>query len=117
MKARFFAVLLFSLAGAISGFADHFTFPIDTGIQSQWVLNAKGATNALPYLYSDGSPTQQVGLSVSSQGSGSGISLNGSDVSAFDGFWTATYAFYLPPKATNAVITFTNLGFDDAGVL
>ena len=43
--------------------------------------------------------------------------LNGSNFSSFDGYWTATSKFYLPPKATNIVLTYTNLGLDDAGVL
>jgi hypothetical protein len=117
MKSHLPAILLLSFASIISGFADHVTLNISTATQSSWTVTTSGITNATPFLFCDGSSADQVGLSISSRGDGSGFYLNGSNFSSFDGYWTATSEFYLPPTATNIVLTYTNLGFDDAGVL
>jgi hypothetical protein len=117
LKSHLPAILFLSFASVISGFADHITFNISTATQSSWTVTTSGITNATPFLYCDGSSADQVGLSISSRGDGSGFYLNGSNFSSFVGYWTATSSFYLPPTATNIVLTYTNLGFDDAGVL
>jgi hypothetical protein len=117
MKLHFLAIICVAFAGIIPASADHVTLSISTASQTSWTVNAKGVTNATPFLYFCGSPANQIGLSISSRGDGSGFYLNGSNFSSFDGYWTATYGFYLPPTATNIVLSYTNFGFDDAGVL
>jgi hypothetical protein len=117
MRSHIPAILFLSFAGIISGFADHVTFNISTATQSSWTVTTSDITNATPFLFCEDSSAGQVGLSISSRGGGSGFYLNGSNFSSFDGYWTATSSFYLPPTAMNIVLTYTNLGFDDAGVL
>jgi len=74
---------------------------------SGWTVTGGGAVNA---------PAMQ-NISLSSNRISSGTFAAGGSADAFDGFWTADFRFVLPSNASNVVLTFSNLFFDDRGIL
>ena len=56
-------------------------------------------------------------ISLTSDGGGLGDFVQGGSLANFDGYWTATYTFYVPANAINPVLEFTNFFADDRAVL
>lgn len=108
--------MIFLGIGLTPGLAEHVTINVTTTAPTGWTVSSSGISNVVPYIYYNNS-LSQIGISVSSTGNGNGFFLLDTNLSYFDGYWTASYAFYLPPTATNVVLNYSNLGFDDAGVL
>ena len=75
-----------------------------------WTVTAGGATDVTPYPF--GSE-----LSISSTGTGVGSFVPGGSWSAFDGFWTAQFSFFLPADASNVSLNFSGVYADDRAVL
>lgn len=75
-----------------------------------WTVTAGGAIDATPYPFG-------TELSISSTGTGVGDFVQGGSWSAFDGFWTAQFSFYLPANASNVSLEFSDLYADDRAVL
>ncbi|MDB6034635.1 MAG: cell wall/surface repeat protein, partial [Verrucomicrobiales bacterium] len=76
-----------------------------------WHLAAGVVADAPPYVIEGNI------LTVTTTGGGDGAFLPGGSADGFDGYWTATYPFFLPANATNVSLTFSNLGGDDRVVL
>jgi len=74
---------------------------------SNWTITGGGAINA---------PAMD-NISLTNNRISSGTFAAGGSAANFDGFWTADFRFVLPSNATNVVLTFSNLFFDDRGIL
>jgi hypothetical protein len=83
---------------------------ISTTITTNWTVTGGGATNVVPYAHGNE-------LSVTSTAFSNGTFLPGGSLANFDGFWTAKLTFVLPYGATNVSLVYSNLTFDDRGVL
>ncbi|HEY3932209.1 MAG TPA: PEP-CTERM sorting domain-containing protein [Verrucomicrobiae bacterium] len=86
------------------------TIDFSTTTTAGWTVTAGGAINATPYPF--GSE-----LSISSTGTGVGSFVSGGSWNAFDGFWTAQFAFFLPADASNVILNFSGMYADDRAVL
>ena len=86
------------------------TINFSTTTASNWLATAAGATNV---------PAWPLGthISVTSNAFSTGTFLPGGSLANFDGFWTATYSFFLPANATNTTLTYSNIVADDRAVL
>jgi hypothetical protein len=76
-----------------------------------WTVSGAGVTNATPFILGNGA------LSLSDNGHRTGTFVPGASAPAFDGFWTATFSFFLPASATDEIATLVSLGADDRVVL
>ena len=76
-----------------------------------WTVSGAGATDATPFLFPSGA------ISLSNNGHSSGTFVTGGSAAAFDGFWTASFSFFLPATATDAIGTLVSLTADDRVVL
>ncbi|MGD1089454.1 MAG: hypothetical protein ABR955_12130 [Verrucomicrobiota bacterium] len=82
------------------------TIDFSTTTTAGWTVTAGGATNATPYPFGNE-------LSISSTGTGIGSFVSGGSWSAFDGFWTAQFTFFLPANALNVSLNFSGMYADD----
>jgi hypothetical protein len=111
------ALSLVLAIAAISCLGDSVEFSIRTDTPDGWTVTTSGISNVAPFVIYTNAEISVPAIGVTSTGVGTGFFLLGENLTNFDGFWTATNQFYLPPAATNVSLTFSNLGFDDAGVL
>jgi hypothetical protein len=93
-----------------------YTISFDTGTAAGWKVNGGGASGATPYVISISDIS--IGcLSVTSDGRVDGSFVPGGNIANFDGFWTATYSFYLPANATDVVFNYGTFFADDRTVI
>jgi hypothetical protein len=85
-------------------------FDFSTTMTTNWTASGGGAVDVTPYQYG-------TEISVTSTAFSNGTFLPGGSLAQFDGFWTATCAFFLPYGATNISLVYSNLTADDRGVL
>ncbi|HEV3333472.1 MAG TPA: hypothetical protein VG096_20955 [Bryobacteraceae bacterium] len=76
-----------------------------------WTVSGAGATNATADVLGSGA------ISFTSNGRRTGTFVNGASLAAFDGYWTASFTFFLPSTATDVSGSFSNLFADDRVVL
>jgi len=100
------AIAVFALAP--SAFADSIDISTSTGL---WTVTGAGATNATAYVLGGG------GISITSNGTNTGTFVSGGSLANFDGFWTASFSFFLPAGATSISGSFSGLTADDRVVL
>jgi hypothetical protein len=84
------------------------TINFTTSDASMWSISGGGATNATP------SVLPGLGISIKTDFCSDNYVAG---VTGFTGFWLADFVFFLPSGATNVSINFTNLYFDDRGLL
>ena len=97
--------------------ANAYQIPISTSNTNQWLVSATGVTNAVPFRYVD--YFQGIGISPVTYTSGlmeAGY-LNGQDPAMFDGYWTASFSFYVPTTAAGAFLVLNNIYCDDRGIV
>jgi hypothetical protein len=100
------AIGVFALAP--SAFADSINFSTNTG---GWTVTGAGATNAPAFVLGTGA------ISLTSNATNTGTFVTGGSLGSFDGFWTASFSFFLPAGATNISGSFSGLTADDRVVL
>ena len=76
-----------------------------------WTVSGAGATDATPFIFAGGGP------SFSDNGRRTGTFVTGASALAFDGFWTASFSFFLPLNAPDLLGTLVSLNADDRVVL
>lgn len=96
------------LALTPSAFADTIDFSTSTG---GWTVSGAGATNAAAFVLGGG------GISFTSNATNTGTFVSGGSLASFDGFWTASFSFFLPAGATSISGSFSGLTADDRVVL
>jgi Bacterial Ig-like domain (group 1) len=85
-----------------------------------WTVTAGGAVNAVPFVFEEDLPSYAWSgnvISITSNGLSTGTFLSGGNLANFDGFWTASYTFYLPSGARNVNLNYSGLFADDRVVL
>jgi hypothetical protein len=97
-------------AGLAEGAASAASFDFSTTMATNWTASGGGAVDVTPYQYG-------TEISVTSTAFSNGTFLPGGSLAQFDGFWTATCAFFLPYGATNISLVYSNLTADDRAVL
>ena len=110
MKTCEILLLLLGLSSFALSTTSAQTIYFSTSTITGWTVTTGGAIDATPYPF--GSE-----LSVSSTGTGVGTFVAGGSWSAFDGFWTAQFTFFLPANASNVSLEFSDLYADDRAVL
>jgi hypothetical protein len=94
------------------------TLNFDTGSAVGWTASGGGAIAATPYVIPNYPNYGNSVLSVTSTGNNlGGTFLPGGSVAGFDGFWTATYSFFLPANATGVQFSYSNFFADGRAVL
>jgi hypothetical protein len=107
LRARLIIPSLLGLALFYSPLPAQVVLDFSSTDNSGWTVTGGGAVNV---------PAMQ-NISLTSNRISSGTFAAGGSAANFDGFWTADYKFFLPDNATNVALTFSNLFFDDRGVL
>lgn len=87
------------------------TLNISTATPGSWTVSAEGLVNVNPYFITEQGNNYLI--SVTSNGFNSGTFLPGGSMASFDGFWIATYTFFLPANATGISMNFSGLYSDD----
>ncbi len=85
-----------------------------------WTATAGGAVNAVPFVFDEVLPNLGWDgnvISITSNGLSTGAFLSGGSLSNFNGFWTATYSFFMPYGARNVTLSYSGLFADDRVVL
>jgi hypothetical protein len=100
------AIAVFGLTP--SAFADSIDLSTSNGL---WTVTGAGATNQRAFVLGGG------GISFSSNATNNGTFVPGASNAGFDGFWTASFSFFLPSGATNIMGSFSGLTADDRVVL
>jgi hypothetical protein len=77
-----------------------------------WTVTGAGATNVTGDVLGPGGK-----ISFTSDGREDGTFISGASLAAFDGFWTASFSFFLPIDASIQSASFSNLIADDRVVL
>ena len=113
-----FKILLTTSVALLPLTAQATTINFDTGSAAGWTVNGGGAVGASPYVIPNFPNYGNSVLSVTSTGNNlGGTFLPGGSVSSFDGFWTATYSFFLPATATGVQFDYSNFFADGRAVL
>lgn len=112
MKLRRVVTVIFAGLLCHSGAVQATPISFNTGTSPGWTVSAGGAADAHPYNVNGNS-----GFSITSNGFSSGVPVPGLNIATFDGYWTATFPFYLPPNAVNVRLTYSSLNSDDRTVL
>ena len=103
-----FCTVILLLALAQSASANTIDFSSSSG---GWTVSGAGATNATPFILGGG------GLSFTDNGRRTGNFVPGASLVNFDGYWTATFSFFLPANAPDLLGTLLSLSADDRVVL
>lgn len=106
---RFVLTVVAALAVAPAASATTIDFSTLTG---GWTVTGAGATDVTPDVLGPGGA-----ISFTSNGRDTGTFVPGASLAAFDGFWTASFSFFLPLDATDLSASFSNLRADDRVVL
>lgn len=99
------------LSSAIATVRAATSLDFSTTAAGSWTVSGGGATNATPDVINGAQ------LALTSDGLASGTPVAGFNNSAFDGFWTANYAFTLPADAADATLAYSTFAADDRAVL
>ena len=115
MKNLVLGTLTLALVLPFHGRGDTISF--DTSDSTGWTVTGGGAVNATPFVVEGFGNSSGPVISLTSDGANGGTFVTGGSLANFDGFWKATYTFFLPADAVNVQFNFSKFFGDDRAVM